>query len=174
MTAHTGDRSRNIRDTRDTRDTRNTRSARNAGRRIKPVFMAVLALLAGACALQPAAQTAPQRVAPLVEPVAASRAALTRLLVLNCRESTDCATVGVGARACGGPEQYLAYALRETPEPALRKATQEHARLRRKQLEERGEMSTCELLPDPGARCTPAGQCELQTGRGAAPTPLTR
>ena len=141
--------------------------------------MATLALLAGACALQqPAAQTAPAAAPPVVhavaDPVAVSRAALTRLLVLSCRENADCATVGVGARACGGPEQYLAYAVRETPGPALRLAVQDHARLRRRQLETRGEMSTCDLLPDPGAQCTPAGQCTAVTGRGASPNALTR
>ena len=144
-------------------------NADHCGLRRLPALLVALALLASACAMEPAAQTAPPE-----DPVAASRAALTSLLVLSCRENSDCATVGVGARACGGPEQYLAYAVRETSEPALRKATQNFAQRRRKQLEERGEMSTCELLPDPGARCTPAGLCALQTGRGASPNPLTR
>ena len=157
--------------------TRQCRKFVGKGRSSKSAILIALAWLAGACTVQLAAQTTTMtatKTAPPADPVAASRTAVTRLLVLNCRENTDCATVGVGARACGGPEQYLAYAVRETPEPALRKATQDFARQRRKQLEERGEMSTCELLTDPGARCTAAGLCELQTGRGASPNALTR
>lgn len=117
---------------------------------------ALLALLTSACAVGPAAQT----MAP-ADPVSASRTALTRTLVLSCRQSADCATVGIGARSCGGPEQYLAYGVRDTPAPALRQAAQDYARLRKQQLEDRGEMSTCELLPDPGAQCSAAGQCEV-------------
>ncbi len=156
-----------------------------ARRLYKPGVLAALALLASACALQPSAQTTatsgstgaagatPAARTP-DDPVAASRLAVTQLLVLSCKQQADCTTVGVGARACGGPEQYLAYAVRETPAPALQQALQRHAQLRKKQLEARGEMSTCELLPDPGARCTPAGQCAVLTGRGASPNQLTR
>ena len=136
----------------------------------RTLLLAVLAALCSACAVQPAAQPAPA--AP--DPVLASRAVVIRLLVLNCRENADCATVGVGARSCGGPEQYLAYAVNDTPVAALQQALQHHARLRRKQLEARGEMSTCELLPEPGAQCTPAGQCALLPQRGTSPSPLLR
>ena len=118
--------------------------------------LALLALLTSACAVGPTEQA----MAP-ADLVSASRTALTRTLVLSCRESADCATVGIGARSCGGPEQYLAYSVRDTPAPALRQAAQNYAGLRKKQLEERGEMSTCELLPDPGAQCSAAGQCEV-------------
>ena len=152
-----------------------SRSARNpawAGGG-KPAVIAVLALLASACALQPAAQTSTPQPAQH-DAVAASRAALTRVLVLSCREDADCATVGVGARSCGGPEQYLAYAWRATSAPALQRAAQEHARLRKKQLEERGEMSTCELLPDPGAYCAPTGLCRVRPSRDALPGALIR
>lgn len=138
-------------------------------RRCKPASLAALAVFCSACVVQPAAQTA-----PAADPVATSRAAVTRLLVLNCRENTDCATVGVGARSCGGPEQYLAYAPAHTPGPALQRAVQKNTQLRKKQLEARGEMSTCELLPDPGALCTPAGQCAVQPLRSASGGQLLR
>ena len=138
-------------------DTNRSADRPRRGRAWKTSVMAapvLLALLTSACAVGPTAQT----MAP-ADPVSASRTALTRTLVLSCRESADCATVGIGARSCGGPEQYLAYGVRDTPAPALRQATQDYARLRKKQLEERGEMSTCEVLPDPGAQCSSAGQC---------------
>lgn len=152
----------------------NSPAARRAGwrRSCQPSVMAALALLAlltGACAVGPAAQTTLP-----ADPVSASRAALTRTLVLGCRESADCATVGIGARACGGPEQYLAYAVRDTPAAALRQAAEKYARLRKQQLEERGEMSTCELLPDPGAQCSAAGQCEVRAQTRGLPGQLAR
>lgn len=143
---------------------------------VRPVATALLALLlASACAVQPAAQTAPEPQPKVqTDAVAACRAVVTRTLVLSCREDADCATVGVGARSCGGPEQYLAYAVRETSATALQRAVQDHARLRKKQIEERGEMSTCEVLPDPGAYCAPAGQCQVRPSRGASTGSLLR
>lgn len=144
----------------------------------RPSAWAALVFMAStwACTQLPAAQTAtanPARAATTgPEAVTASRQVLTQLLVLSCKQHADCATVGVGARACGGPEQYLAYALRDTPAPALQQAQQNYARLRKKQLEERGEMSTCELLPDPGAECNEAGLCQLLPLYGRTPGQL--
>ena len=158
----------------------------HAGRMFKPSMLAALALLASACALQPAAQTTAGSGNPGAagaipaarspdDPVAASRLALTQLLALGCSQQADCATVGVGARACGGPEGYLAYAVRDTPAMALQQALQDYTKLRKKQLEARGEMSTCELLPDPGAQCSAAGQCEvLRTQPRGLPGQLAR
>ena len=122
----------------------------------KAAGMAALSLLSGAGMLFPAVQSA-----PAMDSVAASRAALAVILVLDCRQHADCATMGIGARSCGGPEQYLAYSLRDTPGPAFMRAVRDYERLRKQQLLEREEMSTCELLPDPGAHCMPAGQCQL-------------
>jgi hypothetical protein len=68
----------------------------------------------------------------------------------------------------------VAFAVRETSAPALQRAVQDHARLRKKQLEERGEMSTCEVLPDPGAYCAPTGQCQARPSRGASSGGLLR
>lgn len=93
--------------------------------------------------------------------VAASRQDISQLLALGCSQTVECATMGVGARACGGPEAFLAYSLRDTPATALQAAVRRHATLRKKQLEQRGEMSTCELLPDPGALCSSARRCQL-------------
>ncbi len=160
--------------------------------------MAVAAVvMASACVQQPAAQTAvaatePAPVAeaavsprtPAAKPKANARASddavtagrreVSQLLALGCTQTAECATVGVGARSCGGPEVFLAYSLRDTPAAALQAAVQRHATLRRKQLEERGEMSTCDVLPDPGAQCAAPGQCQLRPQRGGASGTLMR
>lgn len=149
--------------------------------------LAALVVLTSACAQQPpqsatapkpstadtAPQPAPGRAAGGADPLAAARAAITQTLQLACKHASDCATVGIGARACGGPEAYVPYATARTPAQPLRAAVERHAALRKQQIEMRGEMSTCELLTDPGATCSPAGQCVLQpAGRGGRNTQL--
>lgn len=120
----------------------------------------------GVAASDPRAAAAVVAKRSTAEEVNTSRQALTKVLVLQCTRDADCATVGVGARACGGPEQYLAYAVRDTPPAALQQANERYAALRKKLLEERGEMSTCEVLPDPGAQCSSAGLCQVPTPPG--------
>ncbi len=140
---------------------------------VRASVMAALAL-SGACAVEPPAQglggaatPAPAKSRAVTgDAVNASRQAVAQAIALSCSQQTDCATIGIGARACGGPEQYLAYSLRQTAAPALQQANDRYARLRRQQLEARGEMSTCEVLPDPGALCSAAGQCQLQAPPG--------
>jgi hypothetical protein len=108
----------------------------------------------------------------------ASHQALMQMIVLRCSRNSDCATLGIGVRACGGPAQYVAYAVAATPAAPLQRAAERYAGLRKKQLEDSGEMSTCEVLPDPGASCSSAGQCRLQHQaggqRGAAPGAAAR
>lgn len=135
-----------------------------------PVATVLCGLMGVSCAQPPAAQSS-----AATDPVAAARDRLLRTVVLSCQQRSDCATLGIGARACGGPEQYLAYAVRDTPAAALQQAATKYTRLRKQQIEDRGEMSTCELLPDPGAQCSAVGQCELQpASRRGLPGQLAR
>lgn len=101
-----------------------------------------------------------------------------------CRNDADCRTVGVGHRACGGPQAYLPWSAWRTSARALDQAaaaTRAPARATAGAAPARTPepmMSTCQVAVDPGARCvgatpgTPGGSgrsgtCQL---RQDAPT----
>jgi len=84
-----------------------------------------------------------------------------------CRTDADCASLGLGERACGGPERYLPYAPAQVKDPArLRALVREHAAARRR--EQAGRVSHCAMQIDPGARCQ-AARCVAGEAKTAAP-----
>lgn len=93
-----------------------------------------------------------------------------------CSRDDDCATIGVGAMACGGPQAYAAWSKTKTDVGALTEAVARQRSERERQIARTGEQSVCMVVPDPGARCNSAGpgvagRCELRApaGGGAAP-----
>jgi hypothetical protein len=80
----------------------------------------------------------------------------------SCTQSTECKTVGVGARACGGPEGYLAYSTSVTPSAPLKSLAARHAARRRAAVSASGMVSTCNVIPDPGAACD-QGLCRVRS-----------
>ena len=70
-----------------------------------------------------------------------------------CKDDSQCRTIGVGARACGGPERYLAWSLAQTNSKALQNAAERYSEQRRKEIQKLGLMSTCQVLPVPGVHC---------------------
>ncbi len=96
----------------------------------------------------------------------------------RCRSDADCRTIALGARACGGPQAYRAWSLRDTDAETLARLAQAHRDARLQQIERSGEMSICALLLDPGSVCrVPAGaaqgQCVLRTPAPGGVTPQT-
>ena len=83
-----------------------------------------------------------------------------------CTDSSQCQTLALGARACGGPEQYLAWSSAHTDGAALRALAERYRGERQAALAKSGEMSDCRLITDPGAECR-AGQCRLRGGSAA-------
>lgn len=97
-----------------------------------------------------------------------------------CSSDAQCKTIGVGAKACGGPQSYLAFSTARTDESALRALAEASAEADRKRAEAKGMVSTCSVVPDPGAFCDlnrptagSAGSCRLHDGKGAG-GPLAR
>jgi hypothetical protein len=84
-----------------------------------------------------------------------------------CTTDAQCHSIGIGAKACGGPERYLAWSSKDNDGAALRALVAAHAAARRTEDSKAGMMSTCSVVPDPGATCA-AGQCVL---RAPAPGP---
>lgn len=79
----------------------------------------------------------------------------------RCSNSNQCRTIALGARACGGPQDYLAWSVQHTDSRALVLAAGRANALARAALAASDAASTCEHVPDPGSVCV-AGRC--QTG----------
>lgn len=84
-----------------------------------------------------------------------------------CSDTTQCKTVALGARPCGGPEGYLAYSSAATATAPLQALAARYAQQRRAEAAKSGELSTCQFMPDPGAQCR-TGTCVLGAGNSNA------
>ena len=78
-----------------------------------------------------------------------------------CDSTQQCHTIAIGAKACGGPERYLAWSSKDYDGKTLKALAQAQAEASRKQQQADGMMSTCSIVTDPGATCE-AGRCVLQ------------
>ncbi|MYM21070.1 hypothetical protein GTP46_00200 [Duganella sp. FT135W] len=79
---------------------------------------------------------------------------------LTCDNSSQCHSLGVGAKACGGPENYLAWSSKNSDGAKLKALVEQHSAARRADDKKQGIMSTCSVVSDPGASCR-AGVCVL-------------
>lgn len=79
-----------------------------------------------------------------------------------CSTSAQCRTLPVGAKACGGPQEYLAWSTSRGDQKALEALAERSKALRQEEIKRSGEMSICMHIPDPGASCV-AGTCQLRT-----------
>ena len=77
-----------------------------------------------------------------------------------CSGDAQCRTLAWGAKACGGPERWVAWSTQRSDGAALEALAQRHAAERRSEQERKGMVSTCNVVPDPGARCV-AQRCQL-------------
>jgi hypothetical protein len=77
-----------------------------------------------------------------------------------CSSDAQCRSLALGAKACGGPEGYLAWSTASTPEAELRALGDIHHAERRAAHAAAGRVSNCRFQPDPGAVCR-AGTCQL-------------
>jgi hypothetical protein len=80
-----------------------------------------------------------------------------------CTESSQCRTLPLGARGCGGPEGYLAYSTANTSTAALQALGERYKQEREARNASSGMVSDCRFMVDPGAVCQ-AGACQLAPG----------
>jgi hypothetical protein len=96
-----------------------------------------------------------------VEPGAVPAAAASVEALIGdaaCDSDAQCHTIGVGAKACGGPQAYLAWSSKRTDGAALQQAAEREARAAAAEAAAKGIMSNCAIAKDPGAYCAaPAG-----------------
>ncbi|MGK5009916.1 hypothetical protein [Janthinobacterium sp. MDB2-8] len=132
-----------------------------------PTYPTLLPLLRAACAsfLLLAASACGSAPAQNDAPPAPGNAGLLAQIQAEvgsaaCDSTQQCQTIAIGAKACGGPERYLAWSSKEHDGKKLKALVQAHAEASRKQQAD-GMMSTCSIVTDPGATCE-AGRCVLQ------------
>ena len=134
-----------------------TSSARRCGQRgLWPALL--LTTLVAACQAQPLA----------ADPRAAEAALLQRIRAevgqAACTSTADCRTLPIGSKACGGPAGWMAWSATASRADTLQAWALELAQRQRQADMADGRMSTCSVVPDPGARCE-AGRCVLLKGK---------
>jgi hypothetical protein len=141
---------------------------------MKSRLLIVLTMLMGAACANPPAPQQPASV-PALDP--ASAAALmqpihTLIGDARCDNDTQCHSIGVGHKACGGPAGFMAWSSLVTDEQALRRAVDRQAQAQRVEDERKGMLSNCLALRDPGARCVASSngvrRCQLNVGAASA------
>lgn len=129
-----------------------------ARRSLTAVVAVALAFMAGGTA-----HAAGDASAPDPEPM---RSLLALIGDAACDDDSQCRTLAVGAKACGGPEYYLAWSTRRTDAGALRAAAASTVSAPRSPKSDPRGQSTCVFVTDPGAYCAPAAGKEPNAGRG--------
>ena len=82
----------------------------------------------------------------------------------TCTADTECRSVAVGAKACGGPTGYRAYSSKTASPDSVEALAQHERELAAAQAKASHQVSPCFMLADPGARCV---QNKCVTGRAA-------
>ena len=84
----------------------------------------------------------------------------------RCTDDSDCTTIPIGEKACGGPERWLACTRESAKRPLLQPLLDELISLQKTRNAKSGMASNCQISPDPGAMCR-ANRCVLRPADGA-------
>jgi hypothetical protein len=127
----------------------------------------VLSLTLGACSAATGESDAPSK-APA--PASASAAQLLTTLQSEigrptCSSDSQCRSLPIGHKACGGPEGHLAWSSTVSNETRLLAWAAQYTQARRLEVQARGLMSDCRVLADPGAVCRQSLCVPGDTGR---------
>jgi hypothetical protein len=80
----------------------------------------------------------------------------------RCSADSQCRTLGVGHKACGGPQQWWAWSIVSARGERLQAWADELAALQKQRQEASGMQSNCLYVADPGAVCQ-AQRCVLRS-----------
>lgn len=99
---------------------------------------------------------------PPAEPESRRLAGELRALIgpASCTSDSQCRTLAVGSKACGGPAGYWAWSTEGTDAKRLAELAARQAEAERRETQAAGMRSDCRVVTDPGAACV-AGRCEL-------------
>ena len=71
----------------------------------------------------------------------------------SCRNVVNCRVVGLGARPCGGPEEYVAYSIWRTMSDGFGNLVSEYNLISEDLAIDSGVTSSCERIEEPAADC---------------------
>ncbi len=72
---------------------------------------------------------------------------------LQCAADSDCKLVGLGARPCGGPDEYRVYSVANGVESKLLSLVSKYNALAKKDNESSGRLGICVVAPKPLFSC---------------------
>lgn len=78
----------------------------------------------------------------------------------SCKSTTQCHTIGIGQKACGGPERYIAWSSARSAHATINRLAEAYSAQRASENAAAGFASICSIATDPGASCN-AGYCTL-------------
>ena len=122
-----------------------------------PILMLLACVTCVACAAAASSTARPKAAATNDDTLARIRALIGDAA---CTDASQCHTLAIGARPCGGPQAYLPWSSAKTDGAALAVLSARFKQEREAAIAASGEQSTCRFLPDPGAVCR-AGTCQL-------------
>ncbi|KQW45649.1 MULTISPECIES: hypothetical protein [unclassified Roseateles] len=117
------------------------------------LLAAALATTALASCAQPPAEPESQRL---------SRELRALIGPAACTSDSQCRSLAVGAKACGGPAGYWAWSTQGVDVQRVNELAARQAEAARKEVEASGMRSNCAVTVDPGAICV-AERCQLVT-----------
>ena len=71
----------------------------------------------------------------------------------SCTNNDQCKALAMGNKACGGPQHYLAYSIKNTDVDKLLKLSEKHQQLSQKLNQLMGTVSDCAVVPKPVFVC---------------------
>lgn len=84
-----------------------------------------------------------------------------------CSSDQQCRTLALGAKACGGPDRYIAWSTARSKADKLNELGERYKAERMAENTRSGAISNCMFEVDPGAQCK-AKRCQLGGGGGGA------
>ena len=129
---------------------------------------AAVLVLMSAC--QAATPTAPaQAPAPAADAASLRAQLLAEIGEARCQRDSDCRSLAIGHKGCGGPEGFVAWSTAQGSASRIASLAARYGQARRQEVERSGLVSDCRALADPGARCGSEQRCVLQpTGAGTS------
>lgn len=81
----------------------------------------------------------------------------------SCSSDKQCQAIGIGAKPCGGPEQFLVFSNQQTDQKMLAITNDRYSKIRREQQQRLGLRSICQQLTTPAVACRDRQCIELPT-----------
>jgi len=145
------------------------------------LVLCVVAFAFGAGAAEPPRTPPPQQSAACAAPPDAARSTPRLLQDIKdeigeaaCDADTQCNSIGIGVKPCGGPEAFFVWSSKDADRDRLTALVTRYRDARRSENERSGAMSDCRVIPNPGAVCGPRARdgvrvCQPgQGGKGGA------